>query len=623
MLNKSFAFDMAVSEGYIGFMSIIDERPKIELPDYKTPPPYGGSVLAWWGFFLRPHTWWLVLWYGVSITRRVIFGSHAFFLGVAIGMIESGAAKENTDALVSWFILYGVIHAAAYLAIAVIVPAGSLMDIIAKQVALFGFEHYLKLPESWHEEKASGEKLTRLTTARKSVNELMHTFFWNVTELPGLIVVIVLSMMALGAPYYYVLLYMGFVTSFLVIGFWTGHWLNKRFADENSTLEKVIGGVYEFIVSTSTVRFFNLKQHVLKRGAELEWDNHLSKKKIFITVIKRWILLDFIGLLWMIAITWVATYQALRGDLSIAVYTTIVFLNITIWIEMENLTVIYKDLIERWEGFKRLTEVLNQKPSIEDADGAVALREGNASISFDSVTFQYNESRDVIDGFDLDIKAGEKIGMLGPSGAGKSTIVKLLLRFYDLEDGTIRIGGQAIRDVTLQSLQAAIAVIPQDITLFNHPLIENIRYGRLDASDEEVMEAARRANAHEFILELPDGYQTLVGERGVKLSGGQRQRIAIARAILKDAPILILDEATSALDSESEQLIQASLESLMEGKTVIAIAHRLSTISSLDRLVVMKNGGIVEHGSHEELLALEGGLYAHLWGMQSGGFISE
>jgi ABC-type multidrug transport system fused ATPase/permease subunit len=210
----------------------------------------------------------------------------------------------------------------------------------------------------------------------------------------------------------------------------------------------------------------------------------------------------------------------------------------------------------------------------------------------------------------------------GPSGAGKSTVTKLLLRLYDPTKGSISIDGQDIAAVTQQSLRESISYVPQKATLFHRSLMENIRYGRLDATDEEVLQAAQKAHAHEFISQLPEGYDTLVGERGVKLSGGERQRIAIARAILKNAPILVLDEATASLDSENEHLIQEALQVLMKGKTVLVIAHRLSTIMNMDRIVVMEQGRVVTEGTHTQLLK-DGGTYARLWNIQAGGFLDE
>lgn len=258
---------------------------------------------------------------------------------------------------------------------------------------------------------------------------------------------------------------------------------------------------------------------------------------------------------------------------------------------------------------------------IRDVADARPLQAGQGRITFDNVDFRFGD-RQIFKGLNLDILPGQKVGLLGPSGAGKSTLVNLLLRLYEIDSGRILIDGQDIREVTQDSLRAAISLIPQDTALFHRSLKENIRYGSLDANDAAIEQAARQAHAHEFIDTLSEGYETMVGERGIKLSGGQRQRIAIARALLKDTPILLLDEATSALDSESEKMIQSSLAELMKGKTVIAIAHRLSTIAHLDRLIVLDQGMIVEDGSHAQLVAAKG-LYAKLWGMQSGGFIGE
>lgn len=270
---------------------------------------------------------------------------------------------------------------------------------------------------------------------------------------------------------------------------------------------------------------------------------------------------------------------------------------------------------------------LSRPQEVQDQPDAPALRPQRGMVTFEQVDFHYGKGSGVIDKLDLTIRPGEKIGLVGRSGAGKSTLVNLLLRFYDLEGGRILIDGQDISQVSQESLRAHIAMVTQDTSLLHRSVRDNILYGRPDASEAEMIEAARKAEALEFIATLSDpkgrtGFDAQVGERGVKLSGGQRQRIALARVLLKDAPILIMDEATSALDSEVEAAIQQSLDTLMAGKTVIAIAHRLSTIAAMDRLIVMDHGRIVEQGTHSELIAL-GGIYAQLWAHQTGGFIGH
>lgn len=270
---------------------------------------------------------------------------------------------------------------------------------------------------------------------------------------------------------------------------------------------------------------------------------------------------------------------------------------------------------------------LSKPHTILDKPQALPLKVTRGEIEFDHVDFSYEAGKPLLNGFNLNIKPGEKVGLIGRSGAGKSTIVNLLLRFYEPQSGTISIDGQTVDSVTQESLRAQIGLVTQDTSLLHRSVRDNIVYGRPDATEAEMISAAERAEAADFIPNLSDakgrrGYDAHVGERGVKLSGGQRQRIAIARVMLKDAPILLLDEATSALDSEVEAAIQESLDKMMEGKTVIAIAHRLSTIAAMDRLIVLDKGRIIEEGSHTELLAKQG-LYAKLWAHQSGGFLSE
>ncbi|MFH1111754.1 MAG: ABC transporter ATP-binding protein [Patescibacteria group bacterium] len=279
---------------------------------------------------------------------------------------------------------------------------------------------------------------------------------------------------------------------------------------------------------------------------------------------------------------------------------------------------IYRNLADAEE----MVEILHTPHQVKDAPGAEKLIVTKGDVEFKNVCFNYSQELDVINDFNLQVTRGEKVGLVGPSGAGKSTLVSLIFRFYDVTSGGIFIDGQNISQVTQESLRNQVSLVPQDPVLFHRTLLENIRYGRRDASDEEVVAAAKLAHCDEFINRLPQSYQTFVGERGIKLSGGERQRVAIARAILKNAPILVLDEATSSLDSHAESIIQDALANLMKGKTTIVIAHRLSTIMKMDRIVVLRQGKIQEIGSHQELLKKSGGLYQTLWQLQAGGFIT-
>jgi len=284
---------------------------------------------------------------------------------------------------------------------------------------------------------------------------------------------------------------------------------------------------------------------------------------------------------------------------------------------------VIRDFYQSFADAKEMVEILTLPHEIKDLPNAQKLVVARGDVDFENVLFSFNETRSVLNGINLNIKGGEKVALIGPSGAGKSTIVRLIMRLYEIGGGHILIDGQDIQHVTQESLHENISLVPQDPILFHRTLMENIRYGRKDATDEEVLEASKQAHCDEFIKDLPKQYETFVGERGIKLSGGERQRVAIARAILKNAPILILDEATSSLDSHSESLIQDALEKLMEGKTTIVIAHRLSTIRKMDRIVVVQNGNVVEDGSHETLLEKPDSLYKKLWDLQAGGFIVE
>ena len=264
---------------------------------------------------------------------------------------------------------------------------------------------------------------------------------------------------------------------------------------------------------------------------------------------------------------------------------------------------------------ERIFELLEEVPEISDKPGATKLEKIKGSITISDLSFSYEKDRKILDSINIDVESGQTIALVGPSGAGKTTLLNLIPRFYDPQEGKILVDGVDIKTVTHKSLRSHISIVPQEVHLFGTSIKENIRYGRLDATDEEIKAAAKDANAHDFIMDTPKGYDALIGEKGVKLSGGQRQRLAIARAILKNPEILLLDEATSSLDSESEAQVQEALYRLMKGRTTFVIAHRLSTVQHADRILVMDNGKIIEEGTHPELIEKDG-LYSHLYALQ-------
>ncbi len=323
-----------------------------------------------------------------------------------------------------------------------------------------------------------------------------------------------------------------------------------------------------------------------------------------------------------VGIFYIAVKLWQKGILTVGDFVLIQSYVLSVLIRSWDFGRVIRDIYENLAEAEEMTAVLSEPHGVVDLNNAKDLKIIEGKIEFSKVDFFYHKTRSILEKFNLSISAKEKVALVGPSGGGKSTIIKLLLRMYDVSAGGIVIDGQDISHVKMESLWKNVSMVPQDPILFHRSLLENIRYGKPDATEEEVIKAAKLAHCHEFIKDLPEAYNTFVGERGVKLSGGERQRVAIARAILHNAPILILDEATSSLDSESEQLIQKALEVLIKGKTVIVVAHRLSTIMKMDRIIVIREGKIVENGSHQELLQQQKGLYKKLWEVQAGGFIA-
>jgi ATP-binding cassette, subfamily B, bacterial len=406
-----------------------------------------------------------------------------------------------------------------------------------------------------------------------------------------------------------------------------GRECTRRAIANNEARAAVTGRVVDVLTNIRNVFFFANQPLEDEELQEFTGEERDRRRSSYLAVVRLRSVQYVMDISMWIIFVGGALYAWVHGLIGAGDFVMVTALTSSLLQTAYNLGQRIPDFYDQLGSARESIDTLIVPATVLDKPGAPALEVKQGNIHFERVAFSYDapsadkavRARNVVKNFELRIAAGQRVGLVGPSGAGKTTLMGLLLRMHDVVEGAIRIDDQDIRDVTQQSLRQSIALIPQDTTLFHRSLLENIRYGRPGATDAEVEAAARRAHAHDFILELDHGYRTMVGERGIKLSGGQRQRIAIARAILKDAPILLLDEATSALDSQSEQIIQAAMHEAMAGKTVIAIAHRLSTVMDLDRLIVLDRGCIVADGSHAELLRA-GGLYADLWHRQSGGF---
>ncbi len=384
------------------------------------------------------------------------------------------------------------------------------------------------------------------------------------------------------------------------------------------------GKIVDSISNSSNVRLFARNRFEMQYLSSFQQDEMKKHRQSLMFIEKMKLALGIVSFLGPgLALNGYMIYSWVQGHLTagevVFIFNTAWNITIMAWLVGLELPLFFKEL----GVCRQALTVIQDLHDIVDAQDATPLKVTRGEIVFDRVTFRYLKHQNLFKEKTIQLRAGEKVGLVGFSGSGKTTFVNLILRYYDIQGGRILIDGHDISKVTQNSLREQISIIPQDPTLFHRSIMENIRYGRLDATDEEAIEAAKQAHCHEFIQKMPEKYQSPVGERGVKLSGGQRQRVAIARAILKNAPILILDEATSALDSVTEKKIQEGLDYLMQGRTVIVIAHRLSTLSGMDRILVFKEGKVVEDGSHEELLYKEEGYYAHLWSMQAEGFLLD
>ena len=388
----------------------------------------------------------------------------------------------------------------------------------------------------------------------------------------------------------------------------SGTVIQERLADITATMQ-------ESIAAIRVVKSFGREDYEIERfhrQNELNFRAEMKNNQLMSLLTPT---VEFLAALAVTVIVWFGGYEVVNGVITAGALVAFLTYAVNLANPVKRISRVYGAIQKAMAGADRVFAIMDLPETIVNRPGAKDLPPVRGEVVFDDVTFAYEEGNDALSQVSFSVAPGQMIAFVGPSGAGKSTIANLIPRFYEVSSGAIRIDGYDVRDVTMESLRGQIGIVPQETMLFSATVRENIRYGRLDATEEEILQAAKDANAHEFIMALPEGYETKIGERGLNLSGGQRQRIAIARAILKDPRILILDEATSALDTESEKVVQAALDRLMIGRTSFVIAHRLSTVFNADQIYVIEGGRIHEHGTHEALLAA-GGLYSNLYHIQ-------
>lgn len=474
----------------------------------------------------------------------------------------------------------------------------------------------------FHSNRFSGSLVSQTNRFVGAFERLSDTVIWDLVPMLARIGMIIIVLWPLAPPFALGLLILTII--YAVIAGISYRKIGYLSEEESAASTRQTGQLADSITNIISVKSYAHEAHERHRFANFSRAYSNASDRLMNATIGRNFVFSFVEIALMALSLVFLIYGPTWFGISVATMVLIVNYSSTVLGNLWGINSIFKNLNRVFGDAREMTQILDMKDDVVDAPNAQILQLKKSDIDFQQISFKHKDAKEpIFQNFNLQIAPGERVGLVGVSGSGKTTLTKLLLRFADVDAGQILVSGQDIRAVTQNSLREAIAYVPQETSLFHRTIAENIAYGKLGATKAEIERAAKLANAHEFIQDLPQGYDTLVGERGIKLSGGQRQRVAIARAILKDAPILVLDEATSALDSESEALIQDALNTLMKGRTSVVIAHRLSTVASLDRIVVLEDGEIVEQGTHHELLAKPNGVYHHLWSRQSGAFMDE
>ncbi len=564
--------------------------------------------------FLRPYRTRVIF----ALVALMLAAIATLVLPLAVrGMIDHGFSREHAGVIDNYF--FALIGVSALMALASAVRfyyVSWIGERVVADVRRAVYSHVLSLSPRFFEVTRTGEVLSRLTADTTLIQTVVGSSLSMamrnaVTLIGGTIMLLITSLQLTGVA---LLIVPAIIVPLILFGRRVRA-LSRTAQDRIADASAYAGETLNAVQTVQAFAHETRDRAVFSTAIESAFNGARSRMKARATMTAMVIFLIFSGI---VGVLWVGAHQVLNDVITPGELSQFVLYAVLTAASVGAISEVWGDVQAAAGAAGRIKELLDERPDIAAPANPIALpASGAGAIRFEDVTFHYPSRRDVsaLDGFTLDVAPGETVALVGPSGAGKTTVFQLLLRFYDPQSGRVMIDGVDLASADPEDIRRRIGLVPQETVIFSGTIAENIRYGRPEASEAEVEAAARAANAHDFIAKLPDGYATLLGERGTTLSGGQRQRIAIARAILKDPPILLLDEATSALDAESERAVQTALEALMKNRTTLIIAHRLATVQRADRIVVLEAGRAIAMGRHRELVA-EGGLYAHLAGLQ-------